>query len=256
VRDTRTHVKIGPMSTPPASPSLTFRARRFPVWLCFSIAAFLLLLTVVMVFAAFGTARDGVGLALLFVVILGLPGAFIFKLGNDVRRSRIVLTADGVDLRVGRFSIWALRRLGSARLAWRDVHGVQRYEIPNFAATGGVQVDYVLHTAQGAFAVSTVQFAEAERVATLIAERIGRAIDDLPPGIAPVTARNAAGRRGVRLMRALGWIAQAAGLACAALLLAAWLSGSPLASGTIGGVAATSGVLLMLGRALRHFSLK
>jgi hypothetical protein len=235
---------------------LTFHARRFPVWLCFGLAGFLFLITIVMVFAALGTARDGVGLAVLFVVILGFPAAFVFKLGNDVRRSRVVLTADGVDLRVSRFSIWALRRLGSARLGWPDIHGVQRYEIPNFAASGGVQADYVLHTTRGAFAVSAVQFADAERIATLVAERIGRAIDDLPAGIAPVGANNPTGRRGVRLMRSLGWIAQGAGLVFAALLFAAWLQGSPLDSGTIGGVAATSGVLLMLGRALRHFSLK
>jgi hypothetical protein len=246
----------------PTSPSLTFRARRFPVWVCFGVAGFLFLIALIMVFAALpvGTARadrhDSVGLALLIVVILGLPGAFVFKLGNDVRRSRIVLTDDGVDLCVSRFRIWAIRRLGSARLAWRDIHGVQRYEIPNVAASGGVQVDYVVHTTQGVFAVSSVQFTEAERIATLIAERIGRALGDLPAGVAPVGAGDRAGRRGVRLMRALGWVAQATGILFPVLLSVAWLQGSPLDSGTIGGVAATSGVLLMLGRALRNFSLK
>ena len=241
------------MTTSPAASPLTFRGRRFPVWICFGIAAFLFLLTIVMVFAAWS---GSLGLALLFVLILGAPGGFVFKLGNDLRRSRIVVTRDGVDLRVSRFSIWGIRRLGSARLAWRDLHGVQRYEIPNSFAPAGVQVDYVLHTTQGVFAVSSIQFVDAERIAMLIAERIGRPVGDLAPGVAPVGASNPAGRRGVRLMRTLGWIAQVTGLVFPALLFAAWLQGSPLEPGTIGGVAATSGVLLMLGRALRGFSLK
>src|SRR6185503_17740005 len=155
---------------------LTFRPRRFPMWMCFSIAAFLALVGLVTVFgivAAPGHASrgDAVGVTLLFAVILAIPAAFIFTLGNHVRRTRIVLTDDGLDLRVSRFRIWAIRRLGAARLAWRDVHGVQRYDIPNFAAPGGVQTDYVLHTTHGVAAVSSIQFADAERIAALIAER-------------------------------------------------------------------------------------
>jgi hypothetical protein len=101
-----------------------------------------------------------------------------------------------------------------------------------------------------------VQFADAERVGTLIAERIGRRIDDLPASVTPVSADNPAGRRGVRAMRVLGWIAQAMGVLFPVLMLLAWLGGSSLEGGAIGGVAAVSGVLLMLGRALRRFALK
>src|SRR2546430_8780199 len=44
------------------------------------------------------------------------------------------------------FPYTTLFRSGRPRLTWGDIHGVQRYEIPNFAAAGGLQVDYVLHT--------------------------------------------------------------------------------------------------------------
>jgi hypothetical protein len=229
------------------------------MWFCFGIAAFLALVgmvTIVGIAVAPSSRGDAVGFALLFGVIVGLPAAFIFKLANDLRRTRIVLTDRGVDLRVSRFRIWAFRRLGVARLAWPDIRGVQRYDIPNFAAPTGVQTDYVLHTTEGVFAVSSIQFAEAERIGTLIAERIGRAVDDLPAGVTPVSAADPAGRRGVRAMRALGWIAQAMGVVFPVLMLLAWLGGSSLEAGTIGGVAVTGGVLLMIGRALRRFALK
>lgn len=243
------------------SPPLTFRARRFPVWVCLGIAAFLVSMGLVAAFAAWpiGTARAGAGspaLALLLLAILGVPAVVIFKLGNDLRRSRIVVTDDALDLRVSRFRIWAFRPLGAARLSWRDVHGVQVYEIPNFTTPTGTQVDYVLHTTAGTFAVSSIQFPDTERIAALVAGRIGRAVGDLPADVVPVSASDASGRRGVRLMRALGWTAETAGVVFPILMSMAWLGGATLDSSTIGGIAMTSGVLLMLGRSLRRFSVK
>lgn len=246
------------MSTFPTPGPLTFRARRSPVWLCFGLSLFLLLVGALGAFAtrSIGTpdaarhASAGPGLVLL--VIVGVPALFIFWLGNNLRRSKVVISDDGVDVRVNRFRIWAIRPLGSARLSWRDIHGIQAYEIPNFTSRTGVQVDYVLHTAQGAFAVSSIQFTEAERIAALIAKRIGREVGDLPSGITPVGAD----RRGIRLMRALGWVSLVSGFVFPGLLFMIWLRGSPIEAGTIGGVAMTSGALLMLGRWLRRFSLK
>jgi hypothetical protein len=242
------------MTTSPASGPFTFRARRFPIWLCFGIGGFLLLIVAVVSLAA--APGGDVGLAVVLMLIVGAPALFVLKMANDLRRSRIVVTDDGLELRVSRFRIWAIRSPGHARLSWRDVHGVQRYEIPNFAAAGGRQIDYVLHTARGAFAISSVQFAEAERIADLVAARIGRKVGELPAAITPVSVNTPAGRRGVRLMRALGWCAQVAGILFPLLMSLAWLRGDALEPSTIGGVAATSGVLLMLGRSLRRFELK
>lgn len=250
-----------PMTTSPASGSLTFRARRFPVWICFGLGVFLLLIVAVVSMAAAPSAGQSpggavFGLAFVLMLFVGAPALWMLKMGNDLRRTRVRIDDSGLEMRVTRFSVWAFRRLGYARLAWTDVHGVQRYEIPNFAAAGGVQVDYVLHTSQGAFAVSSIQFTEAERIAGLIAARIGRAIDDLPPGTTAVTADTPSGRRGMRFMRALGWCSQGAGVLFLALMSLAWLQGEALEAGTIGGVASISGVLLMLGHSLRRFSLK
>ena len=46
------------------------------------------------------------------------------------------------------------------------------------------------------------------------------------------------------------------GILFPALLFMIWFQGSPVEIGTIGGVAVRSGVLLMVGRSLRRFSLK
>lgn len=246
------------MAPPPTSAPLVFRARRSPMWLTFGLAALLGLVALSGLGAAwpFGAPDSpGIGVALAVLVLAGVPALFIFKLGNDVRRMRVVVDAGGVELRVSRFRLWGLRPLHSARLAWREIHGVQVYEIPNFAARAGRQVDYVIHTARGTFAVSCVQFADAERIAALVAEGVGRMVGDLPPGVAPVGAHTPADRRRIRLMRGLGWLALVTGLVCPVLLSLAWLQGSPLEPATVGGVAATSGVLIMLGRSLRRFSL-
>lgn len=246
------------MAPLPSSP-LVFRARRAPVWLTSGMAALLGLIALSGLAAGwpFGDpGSPGVGAALALLVLAGAPALFLLKLGNDVRRARVVLGAGGVELRVSRFRLWGLRPLGSARLAWREIHGVQPYEIPNFAARSGTQVDYVIHTVQGAFAVSSMQFADAARIAALVAEGVGRAVGELPPGVVPVGARGPVDRRRIRLMRGLGWVALGAGVACPVLLSLAWLRGSPLPPATVGGVAVASGVLITLGRSLRRFSLK
>jgi hypothetical protein len=242
------------MTTARASGALVFHPRRFPMWLCFGIGVFLLGIVAIASLAA--APGQQIGLTFVVLLLVGAPALFVLKCANDLRRTRIVIGDQGVELCLSRFRIWSIRSLGRARLTWGDIHGVQRYEIPNFAAAGGLQVDYVLHTTQGVFAISSIQFAEAERIAGLIAARIGRTVGELSPGISPVSAETPAGRRGVRLMRALGWCVQAAGILFLVLMSFAWIRGDALDPGTVGGVATATGVLLMLGRSLRRFALK
>lgn len=247
------------MAPPLTSAPLVFRARRAPMWFAFGLAALLGLVAMTGFIAAWpprAPGSPGIGAALAILVLAGAPALFIFKLGNDVRRSRVVVAAGGVELRVSRFRLWGLRPLGTATLAWREIKGVQVYEVPNFAARTGAQTDYVIHTARGPFAISSMQFAEAARIASLVAAGAGRTVGDLPAGVTPVGIRTPADRLRIRLMRALGWVALGAGVACPLLLGVAWWRGSPLEPATIGGVAVASGVLLTLGRSLRRFSLK
>ena len=134
--------------------------------------------------------------------------------------------------------------------------GVQTYEIPNFAAPNGTQVDYVLHTTQGLFVVPAIQFKDANEIAATIAVRIGRAVGDLPPTVTPVTAATPSGRRGVRIMRGLGWFSSALGIGLPLLMLFGWWSGERVEANAIGGITAASLTLLLAGRALRRFALK
>jgi len=188
--------------------------------------------------------------------ILLLPAALILKIGVDLARTRIVLGNAGLDLTVNRFRIWGLRPLASAELRWSDVQGVQEYDIPNPMAPGGTQIDYVVHTSRGAFAVSSVQFRDAAEIARAIAAGAGRNIGELAPSVVPVGATRRADHLGQRLMRLLGWIALALGGVLPLLVGAMWASGKPLPPNTIGGLAAASATLLVVGRTLRRFELK
>lgn len=242
------------MTTPPARGALVFRPRRFPMWVCFGVGVFLLLIVGIVSLAA---APGGqIGLAFVVLLLVGGPTLLVLKMGNDLRRTRIVISDQGLEISLSRFRIWSFRSLGHARLTWGDIHGIQRYEIPNFAAAGGIQVDYVLHTTQGTFAISSVQFTDAERIAGLIAARIGRPVGELADGVAPVTADTPAGRRDVRLMRALGWAAQVVGIVFLLLMSLVWMRGDGRDYRTIGGVTVTAGVLLRLGQSLKRFTLK
>jgi len=224
------------------------------MWVCFGIGVFLLGIVAIVSTAA--APGERIGLAFAILLLVGGPALLVLKIGNDLRRTRIVIAAQGLELSLSRFRIWSLRSLGRARLTWADIVGVQRYEIPNFSAPGGVQVDYVLHTTRGTFAVSSVQFKEAERIAGLIAERIGRAVGDLPEGVAPVSADTPSGRRNVRLMRGLGWAAQVVGIVFLLLMSLVWMQGDGRDYRTIGGVTIAAGVLLRLGHSLKRFTLK
>jgi hypothetical protein len=242
------------MTTAPASGSLVFRPRRFPMWICFGVGVFLLLIVGIVSVAA---APGGqIGLAFVVLLLVGGPTLLVLKIGNDLRRTRIVISDQGLEISLSRFRIWSFRSLGHARLTWGDIHGIQRYEIPNFAAPGGIQVDYVLHTTQGTFAISSVQFTDAERITGLIADRIGRPVGELADGVAPVTADTPSGRRDVRLMRALGWTAQVAAIVFLVLMSMAWLQGDSRDYRMIGGVTIAAGALLRVGRSLRRFTLK
>jgi hypothetical protein len=242
------------MTTASAPGPLVFRPRRFPMWICFGVGVFLLSMVAIVSLAA--APGRWFGLAFVVFLLVGGPALLVLKIANDLRRTRIVIGEQGLDLCLSRFRIWSFRSLGRARLTWGDVHGVQRYEIPNFAAPGGAQVDYVLHTSQGTFAVSSVQFNDAERIAELVADRIGRPVGALPEGVTPVTADTPSGRRDVRLMRGLGWVAQVAGIVFLALMAMAWMHGDSVDARTMAGVSITAGVLVRLGQSLKRFTLK
>jgi hypothetical protein len=245
----------------PAGPPEVYRARRGPVWACWLTGGFLLLLAGVMAAALPGAlagdaAGSGLAAVLIAVVVLAVPGAFIVRMGINLARIRIAVSDQGLELTANRFRIWTFRRIGSARLAWTDVRGIQAYDTPNFAAPGGTQVDYVLHTTRGLFTVPNVQFPDAARIAARLAARIGRPVGDLPPDVTPVGAARREDRRGIRLMRALGWTAQVSGALVMALFAVAWFGGGSLEASEVGGIFAAGFVLLIAGGSLRRFSLK
>ncbi len=244
------------------SDSRTFRAKRGPAWVCVVLAAFLLAMAAVVLASCWNTrAPDGHGrpylvLGLVVTAILAGPALYILKLGRDLFRTHVAVSPDGLDLCVSRFRIWALRPMGAARLRWADVRGVQEYDIPNPMAPRGRQADYVLHTRAGEFVVSSMQFRHADRIAAIIAAHVGRPVGDLPPDVTPVGANRPADRRGIRLMRAFGWVSLVLGYVVMFCLALIWVTGTPLESSEVGGMISAGLVLLLAGRSLRQFNLK
>jgi fumarate reductase subunit D len=239
-----------------------YRPRAFPAWLCIGMGGFLLALVAFLIFAAVAappapegedaSARVALAITALFVVV---PAVFILRLGLNVRRMKVAIEADRVDVTVNQFKVWGFRRLASAQLAWAEIQGVQRYEIPNYAAPGGKQVDYILHTTKGQFAVPNIQFDRADEIAGAIASRIGRSVDDLPAGVTPVSATAPSDRRKVKAMRALGWISTVIGAVAIVIFGALAVTGN-LSGSSLGALPAVCLGLLISGRSLRKFTLK
>lgn len=236
---------------------MTYRARAFPFWLCAGIGVPLLLLaTTIAVSNLTASPRRNPFLIVGVALTLGVPAALALKLGIDIRRMTIVIEDDGVELALNEFRIWSLRPFRRARLAWADVWGVTPYEVPNPIRRGGLQVDFVLHTRVGRFAISTAQFHDAEAIATALASRSGRRLGELDQRATPVRAASRADRIGVHAMRALGWVSLLVGagvFVLAVLSLVVGRRADPYFAATLVGLGA---ILLWLGRFARRFTLR
>ena len=198
--------------------------------------------------------EDAARLAPLGALGIAVPALFLLKVGIDVRRTRIVVGSEALDVCLSVFRIWSLRKVRCAQCRGRTVFGVQRFEIVNPMAPSGVQVDYILHTRSGLLAMSSMQFDDVDEIAGEIAARTGRAVGELAEGTAPFATRTG-DRRGVSAMRALGWVATTVGLLLW-LLVPFGLFASEFDTQTTVSIAGTGALLMWLGRFARGFNLR
>lgn len=92
----------------------------------------------------------------------------------------------------------------------------------NFLVQGGLDLNFILETTAGEFVVQTSLWGDqARQIAELIAARIGQPIRCPVENPQAETRLTAAEHRGVRLMRAFGWVCTViAGILMALLLFA------------------------------------
>lgn len=172
----------------------------------------------------------GAGPGIILALILWPFAGICFSIGWGIVRSRVVITADKLDLTTHSFAIWSpLRKYPRLQLPWSEVQGVEIFEQTNPYAPEGVQKDYVIHTPQGRFSVSNILWPQAEEIAARVTERIGRAIGDVPETVQHAVADRARDSLGLKLMHGCGMVAVVLCGGMFLLLLIALFGGMPFA---------------------------
>jgi hypothetical protein len=241
---------------PTGTVALTYRPRRYGIWFLTVIATFLLAVPALFITVAIATGDTAAGGAgFITGVIMGLPGLWMAWLAYRTASCRITLSPASLDLRTHRFSVWGLRPIRQAHLPWDQVYGVQTFRIPNFAAPDGVQIDYIIHTSAGKFAVANVAWNEAAEIAQRVCDQIQRPLDDLAPAATEVRTDAPSDRIGIRLMRALGWCSMAIGWLFLALVPLMWLGNRAIEPKALVSVGMMGSFLIMIGRSVRNFKL-
>jgi len=242
------------LSTEPVA--FTYRPRRYGIWFLIGTATFLLGLPTLLAMVAIATGDSAAGAtAVITALIMGLPGLWMAWLAYGIARCRITISPAALDLRAHQFAIWGIRRIRQAHLPWDQVYGVQTFRIPNFAAPDGIQIDYIIHTSAGKFAVANVAWTEAAEIAERICQRIERPLEDLAPTATQVRADRPSDRLGIRLMRALGWCSMAIGALFLALVPLMWLGNKDIEPKALVAVAMMGSILLSVGASIRRFKL-
>lgn len=170
-------------------------------------------------------AGPGVVLAL----ILWPPMFLCGWIGLGIMRSRVRITDDMLDMTTRLFAIWSLRPVRHVRVPWSEVLGVEHFEQTNPYAPDGVQIDYVIHTPQGRFAVSNILWPHAAEIAAKVTERIGRDIGQLPAGVERIDTAAPGNRLGLKVMHGCGLVAMVLCGGMFLLLGLAIFGGLPLA---------------------------
>lgn len=216
-----------------------FYPSRIRGWFVLGLALFLLLLwlAVVVGVAMQPPPKDppeqpaNAGPGAVLALILWPPMFLVGSIGLGILRSRVVIADDVLDLTAQRFSIWFLRPVRHARLAWSNVLGVETFEQTNPLAPDGVQIDYVIHTPQGRFAISNILWPQAAEIAAAVAARTGHEVGDtgdVPATIERAVANRAVDRVGLKLMHGCGLVAMVLCGGICILLPLALFGGLPL----------------------------
>jgi len=192
-----------------------------------------------------------VGPCSLFLWGLGL---WLLRYGLRLARARIALLADGLEISSHTFRIAKIRRMQSARFRWEDVRAVQYSPVVNFLSAGGVERNYLVHTTGATYLISSNFWPNAATVARLIAERIGRAIDETPIEILE-SQKDEVRKAWFRyaLLRAFGWFCVVFGAFTIVVLTTAEFGGAQLPIEEVVITAIVAVILVLGGRSMAKY---
>jgi hypothetical protein len=199
----------------------------------------------------FTTTRTITVIALVFIDPLGPFGLWLMALGIGIWRAHVIVADDGLEIYAHRLSIWSVRKMRRAKLAWSEVSGVQPFALTNMLAPDGVQREYILYTSAGKFNFPEMIWPDARQIAEQISAHIGKPLGDLSAVTEPVVGKRASDRRGARIMHGIGWFAQVMGWLFAVLALFSLFGGASLKDMSY--VCMMSMMLVLSGYSLRRF---
>ncbi|OAI49009.1 hypothetical protein AYO44_00990 [Planctomycetaceae bacterium SCGC AG-212-F19] len=190
-----------------------------------------------------------------------LMGTWLFLLAIKCRGMYMEAGTEGLHLTASLYEwfLWNPWGVRKTWLRWDEIKGLRLWPIPNKLAPGGVQKNYVLYTTQGTFVLSNAVWPHPERMVAVIAEHTGlptaRSVTELPAELAPAAQPSRKERRGVLLLRGMGWAAIILGWLVLAMVLLVVVTGQEW-KGSLGVAVLASLALVIGGYRLRRFRLE
>jgi hypothetical protein len=238
-----------------------FRPSRWKFWAPVLGGLWLTLIGILFLVLPIVLAPDQRGWAMLLVAFSGLCmlllGVWLFSYAFGLYGAMVRIDGECVDLKAQQWSLWKRKTVRSAQLHWNDFHSVKLCEIDNSMLPGGVDENYILATTQGEFVVQTrVWGTQARQIAELIAQRIQQPIQRPVDGPQAEILLSPAEHRGVKLMRAFGWLYTILACVFMALLLLAMLAAKPGERLALGKAMFVCGFVFYGARSLRQFKVR
>ncbi len=199
------------MAAPPAE-SVEFGPRRGPIWVAriFGALACMGAIAVLVIAVTVGRQTPGV---IPFLAIFGPVwvafGAWMLFAASRMSRFRAVVTPSALRLVAGKGqSVWFQGAVAEAAVAWTDVQGFTRVDIPDPNPLGGVYANYVLYTKGGVFSLNSAQWENLEGLMQEVARRTGHTAGDVGPEHSAEQARQRASAQSMSTVRrVLAWMA-------------------------------------------------
>jgi hypothetical protein len=238
-----------------------FRPSRWKFWAPVFAGLLIVLVAVPFLLVPILVAKSQRGWAMLVVGIAGvtmlLLGLWLFRHAFGLWGAVVRIADDCLELKVQQWALWKHKRLRSARLSWNEIHKVRLCTIDNILVPGGLDENFILSTTQGEFVVQTKLWgAQARQVAELVADRIQQPIQ-LPTDDASAARQlSPAEHRGVKLMRAFGWVCTVLACLFMGLLLITLPTATPDERWEIGKAFFCFGFILFAARSLRRFKVR
>jgi hypothetical protein len=188
-----------------------------------------------------------------FIASLGM---WMLLLANRLRQAIMEADEHGLHLFVNGYEWWLWNpwNIREARLRWDEIQAVQYRVLPG---VGEPLPQYIIHTAQGRFLLSSFVWPDIEAMASLICQRTGLEPVSSMAELSSEVAQRAKSGRGEKLavwaVRLFGWFCLIFGILIALAFGLIILTGQEFKGSLVGALVATV-ALISLGYSLRNFS--